>query len=142
MGSFSESLFVYFDGSFKDNKGSIGFVIKNQGGDVLLQSKEYLQFIDSNTEAELFSLYTSVKTVCNKFNIENRGVYIFSDNQNIIDVVDDSTCCTFNQNEFQKYITESVEMLSEAEFMVFKKIDSSDNKDAHFLSNSAIKNAH
>ena len=140
MDSFNESLFVYFDGSFKNNIGSIGFVIKNQGGDVLLKSKEYLQFIDSNTEAELFSLYTSIKTVCNEFNIEDRVVYVFSDNQNIIDVIDDDTCCTFNEDEFQKYITESVEMLREAEFMVFKKISSYDNKEAHFLSNSAIEN--
>lgn len=134
----NRSLFIYFDGSFKQNTGSIGFIIKSQGGESLIESKSVIPNSNSSTESELIALKKSVEKIDTEFNIHDKGIYIFSDNQDIVNILDNKKP-EFKDEKFQEYIVDSLDILDKAEFIIYNKVTQQENRDAHLLSNLTLK---
>lgn len=136
--AFKPALFIYFDGSFKNynnkNVGSIGYIIKNQGGDILYEDKKVIDNIKSNTESEYISLEISLKTVLNKYGPDNR-LFIFGDEKTIIDKLKNNNLC----GRYKDILMSILSLTKKFNSVVFAHISQSENKRAHTLSNNIIK---
>jgi hypothetical protein len=138
--TFKPALFIYFDGSFKklDDKsvGSIGFIITNQGGDTLHKNKKVIENVDSSTESEYKSLEASLDTVLQKYGSNNR-LFIFGDEKTIINKLNNNRL----GGEYKNIMESIVSMAKKFNSVIFSHISQSENKKAHMLSNTAIKNS-
>lgn len=138
--SFKPALFIYFDGSFKkiNNKtvGSIGFYIEEQGGPILYEHKQILNNIKTNTEAEYKSLHLALKTVGDKYGY-NQRLFIFGDEKTIINIFKNNIK---PGNKYDEIINSIYILKNKFNSVIFTNITQSENKKAHYLSNSIINN--
>lgn len=138
--SIKPALFIYFDGSFKQletgNMGAIGFYIKEQGGDILYEHKMELKGIETNTEAEYKSLKIALKSTYEKYSGNNR-IFVFGDEKTIINQFEKDIEI---EGRYEDLIKSIHPIINKFDDIIFSHISQSENKKAHNLSNSVIKN--
>ena len=119
---FKPAIFIYFDGSFKNNKGAIGYYIETQGNELIHKNNKLYPKLKNNTEAEYKSLeYALIKTkqICGS---DNR-LFIFGDEKTVLE----------NHTSHNKIN----EIIQQFESVIITQIPSHENK-AHYLANKLL----
>lgn len=84
----NESVFIYFDGSVKENEGGgIGYVIKSIGGKVIYKDFDYID-TENSMIAEAKALKSAVEYVSSYSDIS--VLFIKGDNETIIECIENS----------------------------------------------------